>query len=82
MTRLVSLGTSAFLLLTTVGGIGQIAAPVATGSLAETKVAAPALKDNLLGDLAESRVAVYVPPSYTTSPQRRPADGKISLRTS
>ncbi len=71
MNRLVSLATSAFLLLTTLGGISQIAAPVATGSLTETKVAAPALKDNLLGDPAESRVAVYVPPSYATSPQRR-----------
>ena len=33
--------------------ISQIAAPVATGSLTETKVAASALKDNLLALIAD-----------------------------
>jgi S-formylglutathione hydrolase len=58
-------------LLTTVGAAGQVAVPTPAGSLTETKVAAPALKGNLLGDPPESRVAVYVPPSYASSPQRR-----------
>jgi S-formylglutathione hydrolase len=49
----------------------QIASLAPAGTLTETKVAASALKGNLLGDPAESRVAVYVPPSYAASPERR-----------
>jgi S-formylglutathione hydrolase FrmB len=72
MTRLVSLLTVVFIcVFSAARPTSQVAAPVATGALSETKVAASALKDNLLGDPAESRVAVYVPPSYAASPQRR-----------
>jgi S-formylglutathione hydrolase FrmB len=49
----------------------QATTPNAAGSLTETKVPAAALKGNLLGDPAESRVAVYLPPSYASSPQKR-----------
>jgi S-formylglutathione hydrolase FrmB len=56
--------------LTTTGSAGQIAAPSA-GSITETKVAASSLAGNLVGDPAELRLAVYVPPSYATSPRRR-----------
>lgn len=45
-------------------------APTA-GQLVEIKVPAPALKGNLLGDPTEQSVAVYLPPSYDTSPVRR-----------
>jgi S-formylglutathione hydrolase FrmB len=45
-------------------------APTA-GRLVEIKVPAPALKGNLLGDPTEQGVAVYLPPSYDSSPQKR-----------
>jgi S-formylglutathione hydrolase len=67
--RLVTLSFVCFVTATVLGS--QVAVPVPAGSLTETKVAASALKGNLLGDPAESRVAVYVPPSYASSPQRR-----------
>ena len=53
-------------------GFAQQATPLAAaGKLVEVKVPAPALKGNLLGDPAEQSVAVYLPPSYDTSPARR-----------
>jgi len=42
-----------------------------TGKLVEIKVPAPSLKGNLLGDPIEQSVAVYLPPSYDTSPAKR-----------
>jgi S-formylglutathione hydrolase FrmB len=45
--------------------------PAAAGSIVETKVLAAGLDGNRLGDPPEVRVAVYVPPSYATAPQRR-----------
>lgn len=72
MTRSVRSAVFAFVcLLAATGLAGQVVAPAPGGSLTETKVTASALKDNLLGDPAESRVAVYVPPSYAASSQRR-----------
>jgi S-formylglutathione hydrolase FrmB len=47
-----------------------VTAPTA-GKLVEIKVPAPALKGNLLGDPTEQSVAVYLPPSYDTSPTQR-----------
>src|SRR4030095_1150860 len=70
-TRSVRLTTFALFVLLTSVGSAQQATPAAVGSLIESKVAASALKTNVLGDPAESRVAVYLPPSYQTSPQRR-----------
>lgn len=49
----------------------QQAVPPGSGTLVESKIAAASLKGNLLGDPAETRVAVYLPPSYATSPERR-----------
>jgi hypothetical protein len=46
-------------------------ASVAAGSLTETKVTASTRNGNLLGDQTDVRVAVYVSPSYKTSPNRR-----------
>ncbi len=43
----------------------------AAGRLVEVKVSAPALKGNLLGDPVEQSVAIYLPPSYDTSPAKR-----------
>jgi pimeloyl-ACP methyl ester carboxylesterase len=43
----------------------------AAGRLVELKLSSNALKGNLLGDPAEQRVAVYLPPSYDTSPAKR-----------
>ena len=42
-----------------------------SGRLIEVKVAAPALKGNLLGDPVEQSVAIYLPPSYDASPSKR-----------
>ncbi len=49
----------------------QATTGAAVGKLVEVKVSAPALKNNLLGDPAEQSVAVYLPPSYDSSPARR-----------
>ncbi len=65
--RRVALGL--LLLFTTTGAVKQAVLPA--GTLVESKVASVALKSNLLGDPAESRVAVYLPPSYANSPQQR-----------
>ena len=72
MLRTVRLTTLAVLcFLSAIVTADQAVAPAPAGMLTETKVAAKALEGNLLGDPAEIRVAVYVPPSYATSPQRR-----------
>jgi S-formylglutathione hydrolase len=49
----------------------QATKPVVAGRLVETKLSAPSLKGNLLGDPVEQSVAIYLPPSYDTSPTRR-----------
>jgi S-formylglutathione hydrolase len=49
----------------------QATKPVAAGRLVEIKVPAPSLKGNLLGDPLEQNVAIYLPPSYDTSPAKR-----------
>src|SRR6476659_4087235 len=49
----------------------QPATAATTGKLVEIKVPAPSLKGNLLGDPTEQSVAVYLPPSYETSPAKR-----------
>ena len=53
-------------------GLGQQAtSPATAGRLVEGKVSAPSLKNNILGDPAEQSFAVYLPPSYDTSPAKR-----------
>jgi S-formylglutathione hydrolase len=61
------------LVLSIHGAAGQVAAPApaAAGRVVESAVPSAALKNNLLGDPAESRAAVYLPASYDTSPARR-----------
>ena len=49
----------------------QQATPARTGRLVEIKLTAPSLKGNLLGDPVEQTIAVYLPPSYETSPTKR-----------
>jgi S-formylglutathione hydrolase len=49
----------------------EAATRATTGRLLEIKVAAPALKGNLLNDPIEQSVAVYLPPSYDTAPAKR-----------
>jgi S-formylglutathione hydrolase len=41
------------------------------GTVREIVVHAPSLQGNLLGDPTEQKVAVYLPPSYSTDPSRR-----------
>ena len=41
------------------------------GRLVEFKLSFHPIKTNLLGDPAEQSVAVYLPPSYDTSPTKR-----------
>ncbi len=43
-----------------------------SGQLIWTDIPAFSLKDNLLGDLPENPVAIYLPPSYETSDKRYP----------
>ena len=66
---------SCLLVLLTVASIGAFSQQAATastiGKLVEIKVPAPSLKGNLLGDPVEQSVAVYLPPSYDTSPAKR-----------
>lgn len=57
-------------LLSNSGTASQVAFPP-SGTVVERTLSSAALKGNLLGDPAESRVAVYLPPSYAASPQRR-----------
>lgn len=51
----------------------QVAAPAASaaGRVVEATVPSAALKANLLGDPAESRVLLYLPPGYDTATGRR-----------
>ena len=49
----------------------QEANRASAGRLLEIKVSAPALKGNLLADPVEQSVAIYLPPSYDTSPAKR-----------
>jgi S-formylglutathione hydrolase len=49
----------------------EVAKQKVTGKLLEVKVTSPSLKGNVLGDTAEQTLAVYLPPSYETSPQKR-----------
>jgi S-formylglutathione hydrolase FrmB len=66
---------SCLLVLLTVSSIGafsqQAGTASTTGKLVEIKVPAPSLKGNLLGDPVEQTAAVYLPPSYDTSPAKR-----------
>ena len=48
----------------------QGTAPAPAGRLVAAKISSAALKGNLLGDPAEQSFAVYLPPSYDTSPTR------------
>lgn len=49
----------------------EATARAGAGQLVEFKLSPSALKSNLLGDPAEQSVAVYLPPSYQTSPAKR-----------
>jgi len=57
--------------LTATGFAQQATSQVAAGRLVEVKVSAPSLKGNLLGDPVEQSVAIYLPPSYDASPEKR-----------
>ncbi|HEX6732781.1 MAG TPA: alpha/beta hydrolase-fold protein [Pyrinomonadaceae bacterium] len=57
--------------LISTGFAQQATKPVAAGRLVEIKVPAPSLKGNLPGDPLEQSVAIYLPPSYETSPTKR-----------
>ncbi len=71
--RLATLIINCFCVLLFASGVfaQQAATRATTGKLLEVKVAAPALKGNLLSDPTEQSVAVYLPPSYDTSPAKR-----------
>ena len=61
-----------FLILFVCPAFGQeVAKQKVSGKLLEVKVTSPSLKGNLLGDPAEQTIAVYLPPSYETSPKKR-----------
>jgi pimeloyl-ACP methyl ester carboxylesterase len=53
-------------------GVGQQGTqPAKGGRVVELQIPAPSLKGNLVGDPTEQGIAVYLPPSYDTSPDRR-----------
>ena len=53
-------------------GLGQQGTqPVRRGRIVELKIPAPSLKGNLVGDPIEQSIAIYLPPSYDTSPTKR-----------
>lgn len=58
-------------LATSISSGQQATSPAKSGRLVEGKVSAPSLKNNVLGDPAEQTFAVYLPPSYDTSPAKR-----------
>jgi S-formylglutathione hydrolase FrmB len=61
-----------FLILFVCPAFGQeVAKQKVVGKLFEVKVTSPSLKGNLLGDPVEQTIAVYLPPSYETSPKKR-----------
>ena len=41
------------------------------GKVIETKISAPSLKGNLLGDPTEQNISVYLPPGYDAAPAKR-----------
>src|SRR5262245_28356159 len=49
----------------------QLPASGISGELVDVRINSASLKGNLLGDPAEQRVVVYLPPSYATSPAKR-----------
>ncbi|MDQ4121136.1 MAG: esterase family protein [Acidobacteriota bacterium] len=51
--------------------VSQVLAQTTSGKLIEAKVHSRALENNLLGDTPDQQVAVYLPPSYETSPAKR-----------
>ena len=63
--------TLALAVLVGLSGSAQQSVPASTGTFVESRIPAAPLQGNLLGDPAEARVAVYLPPSYASSPQRR-----------
>lgn len=70
MTRVRSLPAALFALLVT-GGFMPPAAAAESGAVILHTVPVEALRSNLLGDPAEIRVAVYLPPGYRSPPERR-----------
>jgi S-formylglutathione hydrolase len=64
-------GVALVLCLTLPAAARQAAAPAAAGRLVESTVPSAALKGNLLGDPAESKVIVYLPPGYDAAASRR-----------
>ena len=59
------------LLLSAQSSFAQATARAGEGQLIEAKITSASLKNNLLGDPAEQTVAIYLPPSYQTSPTKR-----------
>jgi S-formylglutathione hydrolase len=54
--------------------VGCVAEPIPNrppGSITEIVIPAPALQGNLLGDPAEQRLTIYLPPSYEASSDKR-----------
>ena len=53
------------------GCAGEPAHTRTPGTIAEVVIPAPSLEGNLLGDPAEQRLSVYLPPGYDSSPGKR-----------
>jgi S-formylglutathione hydrolase FrmB len=60
-----------YLTVIAVGCAGESASETASGSITEIVIPAPALQGNLLGDPAEQRLSIYLPPGYDASPDKR-----------
>lgn len=61
-----------FLILCTCTAVGHsVENQKAVGKLLEVRITSQSLKGNLLGDPAEQTIAIYLPPSYESSPNKR-----------
>ncbi|MCK4225489.1 hypothetical protein KAX29_01205, partial [candidate division WOR-3 bacterium] len=76
--KIITFTLSAFILLHTIAGFQCLGNPqtkikkVAEGQLIEVDIPAPSLENNLFGIPTEQPVAIYLPPSYSTSDKRYP----------
>lgn len=69
--RLPTIAVILFLLLAAPAAPQQAVKTAFAGKHIATKLPAPSLKGNLLGDAVEQNVSIYLPPSYDTVPTRR-----------
>src|SRR5688572_24019005 len=71
VSRQIYIITIAVLCLAYAFSVSQVLGQTFSSKLIDAKIHSRALENNLLGDSADQQVAVYLPPSYETSPSKR-----------